>query len=94
MTPKPGDLCVWWIPQVPMKAFHIPVKNIDEAKLVLKVLGNYDIFQLDNNIKPDYSNAGGLNVYTLDIDGEGTPGWEEWHNDEGDDIDEVMEDEP
>ena len=30
-----GDLRVWHIPQVPMKAFHVRVKNIREAKLVL-----------------------------------------------------------
>ncbi|GAG34679.1 unnamed protein product, partial [marine sediment metagenome] len=31
--PKKGDLQVWWIPQVPMKAFTVPVKTVEEAKL-------------------------------------------------------------
>jgi hypothetical protein len=25
---KDGDLSVWWIPQVPMKAFRVPVANV------------------------------------------------------------------
>jgi hypothetical protein len=46
--PKEGDLRVWWIPQVPMQAFYVPVKNIDEAILVLDTLAKYDIFQFEN----------------------------------------------
>lgn len=84
-TNKPvnGDLRVWWIPQVPMKPFRVDVKTIDEAKLLLKTLAQYDLFQLENNIKPDYSNAGGLEEF---VDGE----WFEWSDANGDQIDEVM----
>lgn len=81
--PKDGDLQVWWIPQVPMKAFLVPVKNIDEAVLLLNTLALYDLFQLHNNIKPDYSNVGGLNMFE---DGE----WMEWNNDDYEDIREYM----
>lgn len=81
--PAKGDLRVWWIPQVPMKAFRVEVKTIDEAKLLLNALAQYDLFQLENNIKPDYANAGGLEMFE---DGE----WIEWSNEEGDQIDEVM----
>lgn len=76
-------LRVWWIPQVPMKAFRVSVASIDEAKLLLSTLAKYDQFQLDNNIKPDYANAGGLEVL------EGCE-WNEWHNDDGDSIDDIM----
>jgi hypothetical protein len=79
---KKGDLQVWWVPQVPMKSFNVPVKTIREAKLLLDTLANYDLFQLKNNIKPDYSNAGGLNVFD---DGE----WITWYNEDGDGIDDV-----
>jgi hypothetical protein len=88
-----GDLRVWWIPQIPGKPFHVPVKNIDEAKLLLKTLANYDLFQFKNKIKGDYANSGGLEVFedvgdTPDekISGE----WCEWCNEDGDSIDDVM----
>jgi len=71
---------VWHIPQVPGKSFHVFVNNPKEAKKVLEILADYDIFQYDNHIKPDYSNAGGLEVYEQ---GE----WSEWLDDEGNDID-------
>jgi hypothetical protein len=78
------ELRVWWIPQVPMKAFHVPVEGIKEAKKVLAVLANYDLFQYENNIKPDFSNAGGLEAFE---DGE----WCDWNSEEGYSIDEVDE---
>lgn len=79
--PKDGDLRVWWVPQVPMKAFYVSVDNVVEAKLLLNALAEYDKFQLDNRIKPDYCNAGGLEVYE---NGE----WVGWCSEEdGEDID-------
>ena len=86
---KVGDLRVWWIPQVPMQGFHVSVNNIREAKLLLNALADYDIFQFKNHIKHDYSNAGGLEIYSDNIDDENTKGWEEWENDDGEDIDHV-----
>jgi hypothetical protein len=80
--PKEGDLQVWWIPQIPMKAFEVSVTSVNEGANILHVLADYDLFQLKNNIKPDFSNAGGLNVFE---DGE----WSTWyHPDTGEDIDE------
>ena len=89
--PVEGDLRVWWIPQVPMEPFYYPVKNTDEAVLVLKSFAQYDLFQCEHNVKPDYSNVGGLEIYDLDTNGEGEAGWIEWCNDDGDDIDEVID---
>ena len=91
MKNKNGDLRVWWIPQVPMKAFHVPVDSVQEAVLILNTLAKYDKFQYDNHIKPDYSNTGGLEIYEEDSDGDGNPDWCEWENEFGQDIDEVME---
>jgi len=77
-------LRVWWIPQVPMDPFHVEVKSVDEAVRTLRMLADYDIFQYENRVKPDYSNAGGLEVFE---DGE----WEEWYDPKtGEDIDEYM----
>lgn len=86
-----GSLRVWWIPQVPCKPFHAPVKNIDEAKLLLKTLANYDLFQLKHMIKGDYSNAGGLEVFEgVSEDEKVISEWCEWCNEDGDSIDDVM----
>jgi len=83
--PKEGDLQVWWMPQVSMKAsFDVDVQTPQEAYKLLQVLANYDLFQFENNIKPDYSNAGGLNVFE---DGE----WCSWYDEEEDSIDEWAE---
>jgi len=85
--PKIGDLRVWHIPQVPMKPFHVPVATPDEAKKILDVLAKYDLFQYEHNVKPDYCNAAGLEIYEAD-DGDGKPGWSEWYDPEtGDEID-------
>ena len=79
--PKEGDLRVWWIPQVPMAAFNVPVENPAQAKWLLDVLAEYDAFQLKHRVKPDYSNAGGLAVLE---DGD----WTDWYDPEtGADID-------
>lgn len=79
---QPGSLRVWWIPQVPMDPFIVPVNNLREAKLLLDTLAKYDAFQFDNNIKPDYSNVGGLSVFE---DGE----WCDWYDEDGNDIDDT-----
>ena len=88
--PKVGDLQVWWVPQIPMKSFTVPVKDVDQAIFLLDVLGKYDLFQYENHVKPDYSNVGGLSIYEADSDGEGGPGWVDWYNDDGDSIDDVI----
>jgi len=75
--PKEGDLQVWWIPQIPMEAFNVSVKNVDEACLLLVTLAAYDLFQLKHRVKPDFSNAGGLNIFE---DGE----WIEWYDEKED----------
>lgn len=82
-----GSLRVWWIPQVPMKAFRVPVKDAEQAKLLLNALADYDAFQFENQVKGDYCNAGGLEVF------EGGE-WSEWYDeDSGDDINDLMRNE-
>ena len=39
----------------------------------MDVLADYDKFQFENNIKPDYSNAGGLEIFE---NGE----WPDWYD--------------
>lgn len=68
-------LRVWWIPQVGMKgkSFKVDVPDIKTANVVMDVLAKYDIYQFENNIKPDFSNVGGLEVWN-----EKEQEWEDW----------------
>lgn len=75
-------LQVWWIPQVPMRPFDVEVASIEEAAKIMTVLADYDRFQFENNIKPDYCNTGDLRVWDEDADGEGNPGWVDWYDEE------------
>lgn len=91
-TPTIGALRVWHIPQVPGTPFHVYVDTPQEAQRLLNVLAQYDLFQFENKIKPDYCNAAGLEIYTSDCDGEGAHGWCEWYDEvTGDDIDEWVD---
>lgn len=79
---KVGDMQVWWIPQIPMEAFHVEVSTVEEGVKIMGILADYDDFQFRKKVKPDYSNVGGIRVWCLDSDGEGNPGWEDWFDDE------------
>ena len=78
MTTDPVALRVWWIPQVPMKAFYVPVSSVAEGVKILDVLAEYDLFQFENRAKGDYANAGGLSMLE---DGE----WVDWYTEDGED---------
>ena len=79
---KEGQLRVWHIPQLPMHQFKVYVSSLKEANLILDTLAIYDLYQLEYKIKPDYSNAAGLEIFK---DGK----WEEWEDDDGCDIDDT-----
>jgi hypothetical protein len=38
-------LRVWWIPQIPGEPFYVSVNSLEEAKLILNTLAEYDLFQ-------------------------------------------------
>lgn len=83
-------LRVWWIPQVPMEAFYIPVESPEEGQKVMNILATYDCFQYNHNVKPDYVNTGGLEYFN-----EESSEWEDWYfedeNSYYDDLDEFIE---
>lgn len=81
-----SKLRVWHIPQVPMKAFHVDVGTPEEAIKVLDILADYDLFQFENRVKPDYCNAQGLEEWD-----EQEGGWCEWYSEDGLDIREYRE---
>ena len=76
------QLRVWWIPQVPGKPFLVSVDSVAEGVQIMDTLARYDQFQLENRIKSDYCNAGGLEMWDPNSDGEGTPGWISWYDEE------------
>jgi hypothetical protein len=73
--PAEGQLRVWWIPQVPGRPFHWVVPNLDAAAKLTDALAAYDDFQFAQNVKGDYANAGGLEVFE-------SGDWSEWCDDE------------
>jgi hypothetical protein len=77
MTDVKHTLKLWWIPQIPMKAFEVEIASLEEGVKLLEVLANYDLFQFENNVKPDYSNAGGIVMFEAES-GE----WVDWYDDD------------
>jgi Superinfection exclusion gene product 17 len=57
--PQAFELQVFWIPQVPMEPFIYRVPTLEAAKILCDALAQYDLFQYENKVKPDYTNAGG-----------------------------------
>ncbi|WP_422451887.1 hypothetical protein [Endozoicomonas sp. ALC066] len=68
-------LRVWWIPQIPCKPFYVEVGTVKEGVKLLDTLVKYDQFQLDNNIKPEFCNSGGLQMFDPEQPEEG---WSDW----------------
>lgn len=88
---KNEKLRVWHIPQIGSGAtMYIPVENVREGKKVMDILAAYDLFQLENYIKPDFCNASGLQKYN-----EEDEEWEDWYletkDDYFDDVNEYFE---
>lgn len=65
-----------------MEQFVVPVRDLYEARRVIDMLTRYDEFQLAHNIKPDYTNAGGLQTWDGDE-------WVDWESADGDTIDTI-----
>lgn len=57
---------VWHIPQLPGEPFEVPADTLEEAVKIQDVLAYYDLFQYDNNIKPDYANMSGVSQWDVD----------------------------
>jgi hypothetical protein len=65
-------------PQIPCKPFTVEVNALEEALLLFNVLADYDLFQYNNRIKPDYSNA-----TTLEYWDEDEKEWLTWYDEDG-----------
>lgn len=67
---------IWRIPQVPMKAFHVEVGSVAEAKKLLTLLDDYDEYQFTHNVRHKCMTAGCLEYYK---DGK----WHNWFSKDG-----------
>lgn len=50
------------VPQVPGKVFVVPSRDREDAYRIRDMLCEYDLFQYDERIKPDYCNASMVEV--------------------------------
>ncbi|MFB0831513.1 hypothetical protein ACEU2D_18160 [Brevibacillus laterosporus] len=75
-------------PQMPCSPFIVEVDNLEQARLIYNTLADYDLFQFNNNIKPDYANATVVEQWD-----EEKQDWLEWSDKETgiDDINEYFE---
>lgn len=62
-NPRDFDVRVWWIPQTPMEAFLVSVDTVGDGMELCDILADYDAFQFRHSVKPDYSNAGGVQMF-------------------------------
>ncbi len=87
-----SKLRVWWIPQAGAteEAFYVPVDTVEEGKKIMDMLAAYDAFQLQNRIKPDYCNTGGVQMWNED-ESEWEDWWMETDKDYFDDVDDYCE---
>jgi hypothetical protein len=57
------------VPQLGYKInYYVPVVTLGEAKKVYEILTYYDLFQRNNNIKPDFNNLCYLEVFNKEED--------------------------
>ena len=87
-----NKLRVLHYPQVPCKPFIVEVKDEEQALFIGETLANQHLFLFDNNMIPDYSNVITVEMWEENSDGEGTPGWVDYYNEEeGMEFDEFVE---
>lgn len=77
---------VWWVPQVPMPEFVFKVPTVAEGRRMESMLAEYDLFQFEHKVKPDYCNAGGVRFRHAEL----TEG-EWWEVDDDDETADIIE---
>jgi len=69
-----------------MKSFTVEVSSVEEGVRMMDALANYDAFQYENYIKPDYCNMNGLQVWDETLTDEEmtemelTDRWVDWYS--------------
>lgn len=82
-----NELRVWHNCQICelRELFYVKVDSIEEAILVINVLWDYDRYQYEKGVKSDYCNASGLEIFNTEENE-----WEEYYDEEGRDIIELI----
>jgi hypothetical protein len=66
-----------------MEPFFVNVDSVTEGVKIMDVLADYDIFQFENLVKPDYSNDGGIQMFDESDNTDSPDGsWVDWCDDE------------
>lgn len=83
-----SKLRVWHMPQIGSTSatLYVPVETPEEGKKVMDILSCYDLFQLENGIKPDFANACGLQEYD-----EEENEWCDWYSEDGEELEVHLE---
>lgn len=63
MQNQPTKLRIAHFPQIPCDPFYVDVSSIEDAYEKMKMLADYDAFQYEKRIKPDYANMTLLEEY-------------------------------
>lgn len=75
---------VYFIPEIanPQNIFCKEVSSVEEARIVLDTLADFNLFEIEQKIVPDIAgNMSGLQVWN-----ENEQEWEEWEDEEGNNI--------
>jgi Superinfection exclusion gene product 17 len=77
------QLKVSWFPQIPCESFDVAVGSVADGVKIMDVLAGYDAFQSKHGIKPDYCNAGSLQMFDASDDTDSPEGsWVDWCDEE------------
>ena len=76
----------WHIPQVPGKPFIVETTDHQQAFFLCETLAEYDAFQFNEGIKPDYCNANGVEYFDEDD--------QEWYSIDLEEIDDLLAEHP
>jgi hypothetical protein len=85
------ELRLCWYPQMPCKPFISTASSAKEIKILRETLANYDLFQFENQIKPDYCNMGVVERFDPE-DTEDSPEGT-WVEVDDDELEEMIDDE-
>ena len=77
-----NKLRVLHYPQIPYTPFFVDMKDEEQALLIRNTLAYQHLYLYDNGFIDDYSNAISVVMWDEDSDGEGTPDWVEYYNEE------------
>lgn len=61
-----SEFRMWYIPQIPMPPFTREFDTAREAQAALDLIFAFSFFEFENRVKPDYTDAGGIEIWDED----------------------------